>query len=168
MLKKAVKVVKEYDRNKIIIPIKAVAREMLIASDRKPLVHYLTRIPNDVKMIVFSSCNYETEIMQLDSGNTLILTCNNEQSSWDIALARIKDIYGQNSYYIEYSEIYNELVYNHPYCEDYEERFYDLDEEFTKYFTFNIPEFAKNIGPVTYIGSNGVILYENEKRICIK
>ena len=159
--------VEDYEKSKI--PIKGVAEEMLRASEREHYIKHLDKIPDDARLIVFNSINYETEIMQLQSGNVVVLTCNNEQNSWDTALDRIEERFSRSYRYIEESEDYDSLIYEHPcYGDSHSETFYDLDDQYEVYFTFDVPKFAKEYGPVAYINENGVVLYKNEDRIVLK
>jgi hypothetical protein len=148
-----------------IPPIKEVAREMLIVSKRKSIIKWLDKIPDNVKMITFSSCNYETQILSNDSC-IIIFTCNNEQTEWEQAFTSIKNKYGLGwEYYPDEvaDEIKNKFYYR------YEEiEFKDLDEEYPVYSLFSFKDIAINLGPAAYLNRKGVVIYENESRICIK
>lgn len=154
---------------KASLPIKEVAIQMLRASDRESHIKWLAKLPDNIQYIVFNSCNYESEIMDMGHG-VLVLTCNNEYDSWETALTTIERTYDMGYKYIEDSDIYEELVYKNP-LYDYSSGgiiFKELDEECPIYTHFDFVAVAKEKGPAAYISEQGVILYEGEKRICIK
>jgi len=160
LLYKAMEVVGETN----IPSIKEVAKEMLIASDRKPLTKWLDKLPDNIKMITFDSCNYETQIL-LDDSRIIIFTCNNELSEWEEAFNIIK-----NKYHIDYKyfDEDNDEINKKFYYEYKEIYFEELEKEYPIYTKFSFEKIAENIGPTAFINKNGVILYENKNRICIK
>lgn len=145
--------------------IKEVAYQMLDKSDRKKMLKWLDSIPDDVKYIAFNSINYETEIFEIPSC-ILVLTCNNEWFSWENAFEMIKSSYGSSYQGIEETDLYEQLVMDSEYLDSRDYKFNELSEE--AYLTLSMEKISKDLGPAAYIGKKGVILYEDEKRICIK
>lgn len=170
LLVKAVEAVRNagYEEDPTIISIKDVALEMFKSSDRNDHIKWLDKLSDNVKLLTFASCNYETEIMALDDGSVMILTCNNEQDAWEPALNILSNRYNREWQNIEESNLYDDLVYAHPCHESFEELYEELDEEYSTYFTFNMVEFSKIKGPAAYIGENGIALYENGEKSYIK
>lgn len=161
LLFKAMEAVKKTN----ILPIKEVAKEMLIASDRNNIVKWLDKLPDDIKMITFNSCNYETHILS-DDYRVIIFTCNNEQQEWEKAFDVLKNKYDVNhNSFDEYD------------CDDVNKKFFyeygevlfkELDEKYPIYTKFSFEKIAANLGPAAYISENGVMLYEDKDKICIK
>lgn len=151
------------------VPIKEVAEKMLRASNRDIRVKWLDKIPDNVVYIAFSSCNYETEIFDLGHC-VLVLTCNNEMDSWCEALDFISEKYKIEYTNIEDTPLYEDVVLDNKYYDestDYD--FTDINsDEYRVYLSFDLKKLSKLNGPAAYIGERGVVLYENEKRICIQ
>jgi len=144
--------------------IKEVAREMLVASGRRIMVKWLDKIPDNVKMISFNSCNYETQILS-DDYRVIIFTCNNEQIEWLEAFKILENKYNVGyKYFNEDDDEINKKFY-YEYKEIY---FKELNEKYPICTKFSFEKIAENLGPSAYINKNGVILYENKNRICIK
>ena len=161
LLFKAMEAVNEVN----ILPIKEVAKEMLIASDRHIIVKWLDKLPDNIKMITFNSCNYETQILA-DDYSVIIFTCNNEQAEWEQAFQVLKDKYNVD---VKSFDEYD--------CEDINKKFFyeygdmnfkELEEEYSISTRFSFEKIAYYVGPTAYINENGVILYEGKNRICIK
>jgi len=150
------------------IPIKDVAREMLKSSDRKKYIKWLKKVPENVKFICFNSCNYDTEIMAYENYVT-VLTCNNESFDWDTAFDIIETRYNVNRKYIEDTDLWEDLVRGSPYYStNGEYKFDEFNDDLSIYLTYSLEKIAKEYGPAAYICEKGVMLYENENRICIK
>ncbi len=146
------------------IPIKEVAKEMLVASDRGIMVKWLDKLPDDIKMITFNSCNYETQILSDDSC-IVIFTCNNEWYEWEQAFKVLKDRYGidSKSFDDDCDDINKKFFYEYK-----EILFKELEDEYPIYTKFSFEKIAAHIGPAAYINKNGVVLYENKNKVCIK
>ena len=87
------------------ITVKDVARELLAAQikdrlfedygaesldQKKEQLKRLETESDDLIYILFNSCNYDTEVFQYDTNTILILTCNNENTAWDLAIDSIR------------------------------------------------------------------------------
>ncbi len=161
----------EATKSVVSIPIKEVAREMLKASDREEYIRWFDKLPENIKYIVFQSCNYETQIMDIGTG-VLILTCNNEQAEWEKAFDIIEERFSTTYRGIEETDEYDELVCDSPYykndgCIQY--LFHELGiNKYPLYTTFSFEDIAEKYGPAAFISNRGVILYEGKNRICIK
>jgi hypothetical protein len=150
------------------IDIIKIARVMIHEAKFKHLYSILQYVPNDVKLILFNSCNYETQIV--DQGSyAIVLTCNNENQAWLEAIDKLYEKYNWPCRFIEESDDYETIVQEHPCYAGFKEyRFDDLNNPLDAAAYFDLEKFANLVGPAVYMSEHGLVIFAKNKKGTVK